>query len=338
MTERESRIQTVCLTILAAVALGWVLYWSRPVMLPFTVAVMTVLGLSTIVDGLVDRVGLPRQVAVVCALIVGVAGLSLVGFLTSVSVASLAENAALYQSQFRVLLANAIDSLPLERIGVDPELVAGQIPLNAVGAVLVGTGNALLEVLSQGLLVIVFVIFLLAGLTSARRTGGMWAIISSRVRRYIATKVAISAITGLATGLILALLGIPLAIAFGLMAFLLNFIPSVGSIVAVLLPLPIVLVDPGVTTTAAVLALILPGAVQLTLGNFLEPKIMGRSMELHPAFVLMSLVLWGMLWGVVGMFVAVPLTATFKIVLERMEHTRPIADLIGGNPDSLLGD
>jgi AI-2 transport protein TqsA len=338
MTERESRIQTVCLTILAAVALGWVLHWSRPVMLPFTVAVMTVLGLSTIVDILVDRAGLPRRLAVICALIVGVAGLSLVGFLISVSVASLVQNASLYQSQFRVVLENAIDSLPLARFGLDPETITEQIPLNAVGSILVGTGNALLEVLSQGLMVLVFVIFLLAGLTSARRTGGMWAVISSRVRRYIATKVAISAITGLATGLILTLLGIPLAIAFGLMAFLLNFIPSVGSIVAVLLPLPILLVDPRVSTTAAVLALVLPGAVQLTLGNVLEPKIMGRSMELHPAVVLMSLVLWGMLWGVVGMFVAVPLTATFKIVLERMEHTRPIADLLGGDPRALLED
>ena len=137
MTERESRIQTVCLTILASVALGWVLHWSRPVMLPFTVAVMTVLGLSAVVDLLVNRAGLPRRLALVCALILGVGGLSLVGFLISVSVASLVQNAALYQSQIRVLIANAIDSLPLERFGIDPEMISGQIPLNAVGSVLV---------------------------------------------------------------------------------------------------------------------------------------------------------------------------------------------------------
>jgi len=163
-------------------------------------------------------------------------------------------------------------------------------------------------------------------------------VISSRVKRYIGTKVLISAGTGLSVGLILMALGIPLATAFGLMAFLLNFIPSVGSIVAVLLPLPVLLVDPNVGTTAAILAMVLPGAVQLLLGNFLEPKIMGQSMELHPAVVLMSLVMWGMLWGVVGMFVAIPMTATFKLVLERMEHTKPIADLIAGRLDALLGD
>jgi AI-2 transport protein TqsA len=338
MTERESRIQTICLTIIATLAVGWVLHWSRPVMLPFTLAVMAVLGLSTIVDFLVVRLNLPRRLAVVCGLVVGIGGLTLLGFLMSLAVASLVQNASLYQRQFRVLIDNFLDSLPLERFGVDPTTVMDQIPLNAVGSILVGTGNALVEVLSQGLLVIVFVVFLLAGATGAQQTGGVWAVISARVKRYIATKVLVSAITGLSVGLILSALGIPLAMAFGLMAFLLNFIPSVGSIVSVLLPLPIVLVDPNIGPTTAVLAVVLPGAVQMLLGNFIEPKIMGQTMELHPAVILMSLVLWGMLWGVVGMFVAVPMTATVKLILERMEHTKPIADLIGGRLDALVGD
>lgn len=338
MTERESRIQTVCLTILATLAIGWVLYWSQPVMIPFVVALVVVLALGTIIEFLSVRAHFPHWLATACAALVGVGLLILVGFLMSVSVARLVENAALYQSQLRVALDNAIESLPLAYFGVDPDALLDQIPLNTVGALIVGTGNALIDILSQGLLVIVFVVFLLVGGpgTPGMASQGVWGKISDRVKRYIVTKVLISGLTGLFVGLVLTALNIPLAIVFGLMSFLLNFIPSIGSIVAVMLPLPILLVDPQITTLEAILAMALPAAVQLTFGNFLEPKILGESLELHPAVILIALVLWGMLWGIVGMFLAAPMTATLKIILERMEHTRPIADLLGGRVDTLF--
>ena len=123
---------------------------------------------------------------------------------------------------------------------------------------------------------------------------------------------------------------------FGLLAFLLNFIPSFGSIIATLAPLPIILVNPDIQATAGVLAIVLPAAVQLTLGNFVEPKIMGESLDLHPVVILMSLVFWGMLWGIAGMFLSVPMTAVLQIFLERMEHTRPIADVMAGRLDRVF--
>lgn len=339
MTERETRIQTVCLTILASLALGWVLYWSQPVMIPFVVAIVVVLALGTVIDFLAARWHFPRWLATACAIVLGVGLLTLLGFLMSISVASLVQNASLYQRQIRVLVDNAIESLPLAYFGLDSEAVLNQIPLNAVGGLLVGTGNALIEILSQGFLVIVFVVFLMIGGPGhGVASGGVWEKISSRVKRYIVTKVVISGSTGIAVGLILGLLDIPLAIVFGLMTFLLNFIPSLGSAVAVLLPLPIVLVDPSVTTLQGILAIGLPAVIQLTFGNFVEPKVLGESLELHPAVILIALVLWGMLWGVVGMFLAAPMTATLKLILERMEHTRPIADLLAGRVDALYQD
>lgn len=338
MTERESRIQTICLTILATLAVGWVLYWARPVLLPFVVAVIVVLALSPVVELLTGRLRCPRPLSVLMTIIFGVAVLSLVGVLVSISVAGLLANARDYQLQIRILIDNALESLPLAYFGLDPATVLDQIPLNAVSRVLVGTGNALIDILSQGFLVIIFVIFLLVGGSAASQAEatGMWGAVRLRVKRYIVTKVVVSMVTGASVGAVLTLLGIPLAGVFGLMAFLLNFIPGFGSIVSTLLPLPIVLVNPDIGASTAVLAIAIPGAIQITFGNFIEPTVLGESLDLHPVAILMSLVLWGMLWGIVGMFLAVPMTAVLKILLERMEHTRPIAELLSGRLEPLM--
>jgi AI-2 transport protein TqsA len=129
---------------------------------------------------------------------------------------------------------------------------------------------------------------------------------------------------------VLAVLGIDLAMVFGLLAFLLNFIPSIGSLVATLLPLPVVIFNPEISTTTAVLAIALPGLIQLVLGNVVDPLVMGESLDLHPVAIVLSLILWGMIWGVVGMLLAAPIAAILKLLLERLELTAPLAHLLAG--------
>jgi len=126
-------------------------------------------------------------------------------------------------------------------------------------------------------------------------------------------------------------LGIPLALVFGLLSFVLNFIPNIGSAIACLLPLPIVLVSPGISSTAAVLAIVLPAGVQFSVGNVIEPKLMGKSLDLHPVAVLGALIFWGMLWGMPGMLMAAPITSVAKIMFERWEITQPLAALLAGD-------
>jgi AI-2 transport protein TqsA len=168
--------------------------------------------------------------------------------------------------------------------------------------------------------------------------GGVWGQVEARIKRYIVTKLVVSAATGLLVGIILTVLRIDLALVFGLFAFLLNFIPSVGSIISTLLPLPVVLMSPEISPLAAVLAIALPAAVQFAIGNVIEPKVMGGSLDLHPITILLALIVWGMLWGVVGMLLATPLTAVMKILFERMELTAPVAELLAGRLDALQSD
>ena len=135
-------------------------------------------------------------------------------------------------------------------------------------------------------------------------------------------------------GTLLGLLGLDLAFVFGVMAFFLNFIPNVGSLIAVMLPIPLAIVQFD-SWVQVLLVLALPGSVQITIGNFVEPKIMGEGLALHPVSILIALVFWGLIWGAVGMFLAAPITAVLAIVLGRFETTRPIANLLAGKlPDA----
>ncbi len=334
--DRESQIRTICLIILTAFAIGVVLYWLRPVLVPFVLAVFVTVAMMPLID-VQTRWRIPLPLAVASAVIFSVLLLTLVGIIVSVSVTRLVGNVALYQQQIGVLISNALDRLPLEQLGIDESYLLGQMP-SQVGAALLGTGNALIDILSNGFLVVVFVIFLLIGRSGQAPTSALLEEVEERVKRYVGVKFLISLATAFSVGTVLQLLGIPFALMFGLLVFLLNFIPSVGSVIATLMPLPVVLVQPEISTASAVLAIALPGAIQITLGNFIEPKIYGESLDLHPVVTLMSLVLWGTLWGVVGMFLAAPMAAVIKIFLARLEHTAPIAEAMGGRLDALFGE
>ena len=208
-------------------------------------------------------------------------------------------------------------------------------PARLVGQMLLATSRAVMQILSNGMLILIFLCFLLAGkaMTPQPRRG-VEGKARDQIRRYIVTKVTISLATGVLVGLALWIIGVEFALVFGLLAFLLNFIPSIGSIIATLLPLPVVLVNPYVSTTTVVLAIAVPGAIQLALGSVLEPRILGRSLNLHPIVIIMALIFWGMLWGIVGMLLAVPMTAIAKLLLERTERGAPLAALFGGRlPD-----
>jgi AI-2 transport protein TqsA len=173
------------------------------------------------------------------------------------------------------------------------------------------------------------VVFLLVGRKPHARHAPIYGEIENTIRSYITTKTTISAATGLLVGLILWTLGLPMAWLFGILAFLLNFIPNVGSIIATLLPIPIAVThfeNPWMMLAAVAI----PGSVHLTVGNLIEPRLMGRGLELHPVTVIMSLAFWGLLWGVIGMVLAVPIVASLRIVLERSATTRPLGELLAG--------
>jgi predicted PurR-regulated permease PerM len=138
--------------------------------------------------------------------------------------------------------------------------------------------------------------------------------ITSQVQRYIIVKFFISLFTGLLSALILYLFDIDFFIVWAVLTFLLNFIPSVGSIIAVVMPTLITLVQYESFGYTIIVVAVLVG-IQATMGNLVEPKAFGDRLGMNPLVVIFSLLIWGYIWGIVGMFLSVPLTAIAKIVM-----------------------
>jgi AI-2 transport protein TqsA len=189
--------------------------------------------------------------------------------------------------------------------------------------------QAFVSLVSTSVVVLIYVFFLLIGTPSISHSPTL-SEVDQQIRSYLSLKTVISIFTGIVFGVALRMFGVPMAFTFGVLAFLLNFVPNVGPIVASLLPIPLIILDPegSVGWMAATITVIC--TIQLISGNVVEPKIMGNSSDLHPVTILVGLMFWGMMWGVIGMFLATPIMAALKIILGRIEGTKSIADLMAG--------
>jgi len=149
----------------------------------------------------------------------------------------------------------------------------------------------------------------------------MWSDIDAAIHRYLIAKTLVSVAMGLGVFLVLGpILHVKLAHLFGVLTVILNFIPNVGALIAALVPLPIILLDPDLSVAAQVLAILLPLAIHFVVGNFVEPFVLGPLLSLHPVVVLLSLSFWYVLWGVAGAILAVPITSVIAIGLKRSRH------------------
>ncbi|MBI1320436.1 MAG: AI-2E family transporter [Candidatus Hydrogenedens sp.] len=338
----ESQVRTASSVIMAAVAIAFALLWLKAVMVPFVIALFLGLIGGGVIDFMVLRLRIPHTIAVIVTVVTGFLIFASVGGVVSVSVAQFANNAEKYQSHVQDLLDKvmayemwqATDATRGKHFDI-----ASLIPENLVANLVDNLASTIAGLVSSGILVTLFVFFILLKRPVRRETiGGVAGQIERGVKRYLATKFFVSATTGVLVYAILEILNVRFAITFGAFAFLLNFIPNLGSILATFLPVPEILFSDTLTPIGMVLAFALPGMVQFTIGNLIEPKLMGDTLDMHPVVVLFSLIFWGVLWGVAGMFLAVPLTACIKIVLQRIEFTRPVADLLAGRFDALSED
>ena len=326
----NTRIITICMVLIACILTATALYWLKPVMVPLVLAVLLTYMLAPVVDWLVGTLRFPRYIAVFVTL--GLAGLSifLVGGMISNSVKTLANKAPVYEQHIREKAESVVNWIEYKGYDVNPQNIESRLDELPIANILAGATNTLLDLITNTFLILVFVIYLLQGRDPARRKGRVASQIETRIKHYLLIKTVLSLATGFLTAVILFALNIELAMVFGVLAFILNFVPNVGSIVATLLPIPVVLVDPNFEPIRLILAIGLPGTVQMTVGNILEPKMLGDSLDLHPITVLLSLIFWGMLWGVPGLLLAAPITAVLKILSENQELTTPVARLLSG--------
>jgi len=151
------------------------------------------------------------------------------------------------------------------------------------------------------------------------------------VQKYISIKMFTSSLTGILSYLLLRTLGVDFPEVWGVLIFLLNFIPTVGSIIATIFPATIALAQSNDGIALSLIVLVSLGALQVCIGNILEPRLMGTSLNLSPVVILFNLALWGYIWGVAGMFLCVPFLIITTIVLSHFPKTRPVAILLSSN-------
>ena len=154
--------------------------------------------------------------------------------------------------------------------------------------------------------------------------------IIEQIQRYISIKALISLVDGIMFATVLGIFGVDFLVVWAVLAFLFNFIPNIGPSIAVLLASLMTLVQFGSFGEALLVAAILV-AIQNLIGNIIEPKVLGNRLGINPMVILLSLLVWGYIWGIVGMFLAIPITAVMKIIMTRSnsENLHFLSNLMG---------
>jgi AI-2 transport protein TqsA len=317
--------------------------WMVPLALALFVAAVSLPALNGF-----RRLGLPAGIAVLLVLLLDSAVLILLGMIVFRSAAEVRDALPEYLARFQSMELEMLATL--ERWGVQVDaLTYGELvqPERMLGVATVLL-RSLTEAFSAFVLLLLFLIFILieaARLPAKLRAafGGPsfdlahFGRILNEVQSYLAVKTVVSLTTGVLVGSAAALLGVDFALLWGLLAFVLNFVPSVGSIIAGIPAVLIALIQLGPGTALALAACYL--VVNIGLGNLLEPAIMGRRLGMSTFFVILSVVYWGFVWGPVGMLLSLPLTLAVKIGLEQSSELRWLAVLMGpGVPPPPEGD
>jgi len=343
---RENRIIIVLLSILSVIAIGMVLYQTRSIVLPFALAVFINYIISPLIRFFEKR-KIPGAISILLAIIITFLILNFVGVLIYTSIKSFAANFPKYESRFNEIINHLIkisglppDVFSTETRGLQRLHFLTTLRGFSLSKIILTTFSSLLNFLSNTFLVLLFLFFMLLGRNQLNRKvqlafrpevsvkiAGILTNINGQIQKYLLAKTIISFITGtLATG-VLFYFGVEFALIWGMLTFLLNFIPNLGSIVATALPVAFAFIQLNNWVNVLWIFLLLVG-IQTIMGNVVDPRVIGQSLNLSPLVVLFSLIFWGWLWGIVGMFLAVPLSVIIKIIFENIEPLRFISVLM----------
>ena len=337
--DRGARFLLVAASIIVVIA-G--LRQAGQLVLPFLTAVfLAVVSFPVLAWLQHKKVPTPLAVLITVAAAAGV--VSVLGVAVGRSVNEFGQVVPQYQARFQEL-ANEILAWA-ERVGLP---ASEWTPLDyvnpeAIVDLIGGTLGALAGLLSNAFLVLLAVIFILfeaAGFRAKLRLafGDRGANLDRlgqmtlQVQNYLAIKTVVSVATGALVGTWVWALGLDFPLLWGLVAFIFNYIPSLGSIFAAVPAVLLALVQLGPGRAAGVAIGYL--AINIVFGNFVEPMMLGRRLGLSTLVIFLSLVFWGWVWGPVGMLLSVPLTMMLKIALENTEDFRWVAVMLDKNPAS----
>ncbi|WBU64903.1 AI-2E family transporter [Paracoccus aerodenitrificans] len=345
----RDRLQTGFLGIIAFAILLFLLVQARFMLICLAIAII-IFSLTSDAISAIARQRVPNWLATALALLLIGVGLLWASATVVSQVNEVVTTAISYAEQMQAALPALLEWLgPEAQRTVDTAIRN----INVTGWMQTAAGGAS-DVIAAAVLIFLFVGFMFAekvwfplkiesllsnDAEAAARVSKIITSIMRRVNRYLVVKTLVSAATAGCVWLIFTTAGLPLAGAIALLTFALNFIPSVGSVIATIIAVVLAYVlTADLTTTLAVGAGCT--AVQFVIGNVLDPMLLGQTLRLSSFGIILSLAFWAAVWGVPGMFLAVPIMVAVMIVCAHIPWLRPVAVLLSreGHPDDGLTD
>lgn len=325
-------------------ALGFVAYALQSILIPFTFAAFLSILYKPIVTRL-RRWHVPMFLCIAFVIGITIGAFWIMYIISAASIQSIIEKGPVYQQRFlelqqsfNVTWKELTTAIYGRSIVVKWE---SMVDFNTVSRTAAQWFGSLVSLLTDLLVVLFFMIFMIASgerfpekvrLAFAHiawvNISDILATVNGKVLRYLRVKTLINIANGMVTWGTLELLGVDFAPTFGLIAFFLHYIPNIGSIISVVIPMLLAMIQFDTLTPALLIVVILSG-MSLLIGNIIEPQVMGGSFDLSPVTVLFSLLFWGWMWGIAGMLLAIPIMAIIKTILENIPPTRPIAIMLG---------
>lgn len=337
----NNKLTTFSSGLIAVFIVGVVLRLAKSVLFPFFLALLIYFILSPVIGFMIKKLKLSKTISLVVVLFVTFLALYLTGAVMYSSGVTLANELPTYSGKLSRLLEEFQDWLNLPKTKLDPLSWIKNLDIGKVGGIVLTSLGTFFGFLSNLLLILVFLLFMLAGrgklnlklkaAYSADRSRQIVHVmdkVEREVEKYLALKTVISVLSGFVAWIIMASFGVDFAGLFGIITFLLNYIPNIGSFIAKILPFLIALLQfdsPWKAVWMLVVLLITDGII----GMIVEPRLMGKQLGLSPLAILVSLFFWGWLWGIPGMILAVPIIAVIKIVAENVPSLKMVEVLLG---------
>ena len=344
---KSSDTKNVALTIMAILVILLVIRYAQAIMVPFLLSVFVAIIISVPV-GFLKKLGLSVPFSIGAVLTIVLIVEVLIAWFLGNTLSQFNDALPGYQERLNELTVGFTDWLVNRGINISTsgilQVLDPKMALAFVNTLMLGVG----EVLSNAVLIMFTVLFmLLEGWSFPEKLYAMRGIrggvvmaeivkVIDSTKHYIAIKTLTSMATGVFIGIGLALLGLDYAVLWGGLAFALNFIPNIGSIIAAVPALLLSLLQLGPTNTLIVMAIY--AGVNTLIGSVIEPSIMGRRVGLSTLVVFLALVFWGWLLGPVGMLLSVPLTMVIKFAAQSSEQTEWLAVLLSPTPLSVSHD
>jgi len=350
----SNKLLNIVLGMISVFMFVYVLIIGEVIILPFMIAVFFTFLLDPIVEFLV-KLKIPVGISVTLTLLLALVFLYLMGLLVYASVQSFVEQFPIYQGRL-LNWVSQITKLIEDFFGETLQLKDyrtlnwfGWLKNVSIARGVLSSVGTFLTFVFKILIVIIFVAYLLTGKRNinnkiqdafpsfqADRIINIIDTITEQVQKYLGVKVIVSLLTGIISIIIFYIFGLDFAIFWGFLIFLFNFIPNIGSTIASILPALFSILQFGRLSIAFWLIVVL-SVLQLSMGNIVEPRMMGRSLNLSPLFVILSLIFWGYVWGIAGLILAVPILGTLSIVLENIESLKFISVFIRGKRKEVKG-